>query len=412
MTPKWQARAFVFALLALCGLPLVIAAQSPFIEAFFEPFAYLDIERIYETYHAIIDFLLFTLIFTSVAQATLGKRFGGRPGRAVSVGIGLAMGLSLAITEAALGFSLRSLGPVAVLVLGSVSILFLYRTTRTLGLARTPAIFLTLLSGYLLLGGLSPDVIDWAVRYHIIGWIHFVLLVLLIWALVAFSTGSGFQSLKGKIPSFETLPSKDILATQAQEKQLIQKKLGVETKKEQKEVAVVHDMLCRIQNAVEKKGHLREVRENAVSELRTISSRAQELQTRLSYLKSLIQKTEKLDEEVIAKLKSRHGILSAEEEAKIRNELKAERKKIRIEEKLERIQKLTAAYGYNLQEAVKHGAQYLANNQVEIALGWIKRAIKYEQAAGRLFKAMEHLESRILKLTKKAMAMAQMEKRE
>ena len=132
-------------LLAIRALPLV-AGQSPFIEAFFKPFAYLDIEHIYETYHAIIDFLLFTLTFTSIAQATVGKRLSttaGGPGRSLSVGLGIVLGLSLVLTETALGFSLRSLGPVAALVIGSVAVLLLYRVTRQLGLARVPAIFLT-----------------------------------------------------------------------------------------------------------------------------------------------------------------------------------------------------------------------------------------------------------------------------
>ena len=78
-----------------------------------------------------------------------------------------------------------------------------------------------------------------------------------------------------------------------------------------------------------------------------------------------------------------------------------------LEEKLEQIQKLVSGYGYHLQEAVKRATEHLAENQIEIAVGWIERAIKYEQAAERMFQTMQHLEHRILKLTRKAMALCQ-----
>ena len=77
MRSNWQIKVFVFALLAIWGLPLV-AGQSPFTEAFFKPFAYLDIERIYETYHAIIDFNLFTLSVPGTRTAS--RRSGGTSG--------------------------------------------------------------------------------------------------------------------------------------------------------------------------------------------------------------------------------------------------------------------------------------------------------------------------------------------
>ena len=73
MRSNWQIRIFGFVLLAIWGLPLV-AGQSPFIEAFSQPLAYLDIEHLYSTYHAIIDFLLFTRLPAGATTAPPAKQ--------------------------------------------------------------------------------------------------------------------------------------------------------------------------------------------------------------------------------------------------------------------------------------------------------------------------------------------------
>ena len=55
-----------------------------------------------------IDAIIAFLIFFGVAKVTLGKRFEGRGGRAIIIGIGLALSTGFLLMEKTLNFSLRS----------------------------------------------------------------------------------------------------------------------------------------------------------------------------------------------------------------------------------------------------------------------------------------------------------------
>jgi hypothetical protein len=69
------------------------------------------ISYFYNTYSLIIDLLIYTLLFVGISQVTLGRHFPSRGGKAVSVALGLALAIGLVTSEQAMGFNLRSFGP-------------------------------------------------------------------------------------------------------------------------------------------------------------------------------------------------------------------------------------------------------------------------------------------------------------
>jgi len=86
-------------------------------EELLKPFEYLDISSLYNQYSLVIDAIIAFLIFFGVAKVTLGKRFEGRGGRAMIIGVGLALSTGFLLMEKTLNFSLRSFGPLAVTVI-------------------------------------------------------------------------------------------------------------------------------------------------------------------------------------------------------------------------------------------------------------------------------------------------------
>ena len=80
---------------------------------FIDPFHNWDIARVFET--LLPDFVLAFALFTSLTFVVLGKRFGmQRPAVVMSASIGLALSFGLVWWEQSNGYSIRSLGPVAV----------------------------------------------------------------------------------------------------------------------------------------------------------------------------------------------------------------------------------------------------------------------------------------------------------
>ena len=66
-------------------------------EELLKPFEYLDISSLYNNYSFIIDAIIAFLIFFGVAKVTLGKRFEGRGGKAIIIGISSNPGITVVV---------------------------------------------------------------------------------------------------------------------------------------------------------------------------------------------------------------------------------------------------------------------------------------------------------------------------
>ena len=104
-----------------------------FLQKGLRPLEYLDISKLYESYTVFIDFAIYLMVFVGISQITLGSRFQGKGGKAITIAIGISLALSLAISEKYLGFSLRSLGPIAVGIFLAILSVMIYRLIKQLG---------------------------------------------------------------------------------------------------------------------------------------------------------------------------------------------------------------------------------------------------------------------------------------
>ena len=95
---------------SIIQLQLGTGVQNSFIDTLFRPFQGLQLPVLYDSYATVIDLIIYLILFVGLAKATIGKRFE-TAGVPVAIGIALAIGLTL--SERTLGFSLRTLGPLA-----------------------------------------------------------------------------------------------------------------------------------------------------------------------------------------------------------------------------------------------------------------------------------------------------------
>ncbi len=96
------------------------------------PLTGLEISGLLET--LLPDFILAFTFFTALVYAVLGRRFGRqKPAVAMSGSIGLALAVGLVWWERDHGWSIRSLGPVAVAFALIMLVIVVYRAIRQQG---------------------------------------------------------------------------------------------------------------------------------------------------------------------------------------------------------------------------------------------------------------------------------------
>jgi len=126
------------------------------IDNLFRPFRGVDIPRIYDSYASIIDFIIYSVLFIGLAQATLGKRFESKGSRAVVSAVGLALAIGLAMSERSLGFNLRSFGPLAAGMFIFLVGFMLYSGIKTAGAGTVNAGSIALVITYFSIAAVVP----------------------------------------------------------------------------------------------------------------------------------------------------------------------------------------------------------------------------------------------------------------
>ena len=160
----------MFALLLAIHSSIQVASAN-IIDNLLLPFKGVNFSTIYDSYSPIIDFIIYATLFIGLSQATLGKRFESSGGRAVVSAVGLALAIGLAISEATLGFNLRSFGPLA----AGIFIFFvgftLYLGIKTAGMNTVNAGSLALVITYFSISAVTPNFFDWMMNNPSTSWI-------------------------------------------------------------------------------------------------------------------------------------------------------------------------------------------------------------------------------------------------
>ena len=172
-------------------------------EEILKPFEHLDIASLYSHYSFIIDAVISFLIFFGIAQVTIGKRFEGKGGRAITIGIGLVLTGGFLLMEKTLNFSLRSFGPLAAVIILLLVGFVLFTLLLSLGFNHTNSICLAYIIDYLSLRLVSPTIFDWIAQRApfingILGLGFLIALFKLIFSLVS---RNSLKPISSKLPS-------------------------------------------------------------------------------------------------------------------------------------------------------------------------------------------------------------------
>ena len=391
------------ALAAALILMPTVAAQG-FLDQIFGPFKGLDVAAAYARYSGIIDFIIYALLFTGIAHVTVGKRFEGRGGRAITIGVTMILTVSLLVVEKTMGFNIASFGPLA----GGIVVLMvattLYLVIRHLGGGHAASGSIAFIATYFSMRAVTPALFRWlAARAPFIHAVLAVAVLVAIWRaaselwprssrIVADTVAKGIK--ETKLAAREVFPTQEI----RRERDLIRTKLQPFTKRDRQESKAVISNLKEMQAIVKEHQDSPYAVALITRKLAEVKPKQHDIEVRLASLQALTKRFLQLDESVIARVKGKNfARLSRTEQKLIRKIWQDEKGKINAEAGLQALEaeagKLLASFDRSLNMAV---ANLKAGNSVECQKR-LDEAIKTEALAGRLFKKMQKLEGQLRK---------------
>jgi hypothetical protein len=392
-------------LLSLVLLQIDVAAARPLTtQDLFAPFEYLNIETVYDRYSALIDLLIFTLIFVGIAQATLAHRYPGPGGRAVAIGVGLALAISLLLAENAWNFNLKTFGPFAafiiVLVLGVMVFGFLRHAGASPVLAAGIAYLIVFVSA-------------WAVAQPFFEWMNDeapILALVTMLALVAALGGCLYEMLPHT--SHATLTSSGSHAKPArgprnEERQRALRQAWTFEKKALRPIArqtvreadTLQHSLKNVRQAIQRGLNDPASKQRILEQLGTITPQEHALRQDIHNLKELHTRVLKFDEALVHEThRDQLRALNPEEKKTLTRTLQDEISRAGIDKKIEQIETELSTRAESVGRLIEECARALEQSDSQNAKAAIERAITEEQHIRALTRQIKRLEKMLLRL--------------
>lgn len=387
---------------------LPVFAFSAFdLELAFRPFEYLDFSGIYERFSGVIDFVIVALIFVGLAQATLGRRFPGRAGRAVSIGTGLMLALGLVAVEQGLGISLKSFGPVAAMLLILLLGIMIYRMLHYAGLSRPTSAAAAYIAIFLTMLGIAPEFFRWVSDE--VPWLATAFIILAILALIALAFSFAPTHFPGGAFGRTHQPSSrnaDQPQTNAnavrEEKRFIKhgtKPAAYNVAREAKET--LRD-LDAIDQAIRRGGNDPRQVPRIINAVQATAPKEEDLRRRIENLKRLNQRLMQEDVSVLSSQSHQSAnVLPPRIRGLLTEEMRDEIKRVSVEEYIDRIEATAQRYLTQTTRCLRDVVTALRSGRIREALRAVKKARSFQEGIARLTDIVRRLEQYLLAVTKR-----------
>ena len=362
-----------------------------------DPFAWWDISGTYDKYAGFFDLVIYSAIFIAIANVVFTSRFAGRPGKVMATSIGLALGISLTIAESQFGWSLRQAGPIAVLIaLLLVGFLILHVLVR-IHVSWKLAVPLSYVIVYLFIRAMSPALFAAiAQRAPFINLISAVIFLICVWQIgVALwpkrsSDGTPGGHDAGFIAGLDR-PNEE---REIRIEKKIKRHLAPEARRET--VRLEHNLQALT-------NELRKERPDykAVSQaLSGIAHKADEVNRVIDRVRTLDRRIRNHDFHQLQDLGGYYQELSDADKAALREQISLERRKIVQEHAIVQLAEACERRHGQLRSTLDQAARACFAGDRASAIQEIDAAVVIEQEQAQDLKRLQHMEKRLLSLTK------------
>jgi hypothetical protein len=379
-----------------------------FLQEGLRPLEYLDISKLYDNYTVFIDFAIYLMVFVGISQITLGSRFQGKGGKAITIAIGISLALALAISERFLGFSLRSLGPIAVGIFLAILSVMIYRLVKQLGGDFAVSGSLAYIIILLFLTATMQGFFAWINKNTPL--LGLGLVIGFFWAAYKvishlFRGKKLSEKLGEKFKEAKTESAAEI--TQMNRSKGFQRsQIKPITKQAFKASDQILNELTEILKSIEKYGHLPDARAEIKKQIEKILPEQMELMETVKTLQTRHGRILAFDTGVYSQeFQNRYRELSGPEKAAMKKELEDEYIKLGIEKQLPVLERQIEDYQVGIRNYLNQTSSSLMSGNIENAKASVKKAISLEQQTKTILDRLRNLEKQIFKHTKRELKM-------
>jgi len=382
------------------------------------PLEILDLPTLYFQHSTLIDFILYAMLFNGLAQAALLRRLEGRGGRMAAAAIGTSLAIALSGLGAVTGFSVMSLGTVAVLMLLGLVGLVLFRTLRRLQLSRGFSGGIVVILFSLGLEALSPKtatgladifpLLDLAVALALLVGFWKVLQHLLPKNARATvdrvadrieDEGPAAARPEGKVSRRE--PEVEHLKKELRrEKPEISHRLKSIVRRESKESRAILRELHVIKSVLESQKHAAKDRHIIAGAFRRIPPKQHRMKSLLMEVKELDTRLARFDLAVLHELREAYRKIPSGQKTMMKKLVLEERRKIQSERRIQVVEGFIKKYDTNTAKCYELGGEAIVKNDMSTALKWVDAAIRYEEEARRMIKRAYAIQRMLARITR------------
>ncbi|MBI4232442.1 hypothetical protein HY605_04380 [Candidatus Peregrinibacteria bacterium] len=368
--------------------------------SFIDPLSPLtaNIPQIYDNYSSLIDFLVFTALFVSLAYVTIGRMFEHR---GIAIAVGVVFAIALTAMEPVWGFNLKSFGPLAATIFLIVLGYFIYKLLRYFSIDTVGAGAMSFVILYLGLSLYTPSIISKLTeKIPILSLALLVVLIVAIYKVIirVFTLREAFTVAPGVFSSAEL---QEYYPKAREQEQIIKKYLYKITKSATKQSSQIIAELAYLNDLIGKFGDSHEGRRLIAQKIRDISPQEHTLQQMLSYLKTTLGQIKNFDLRLFQQFKEKYLRLNPMEQRRVKEEMQDELEKIRAEEKLSEFESQWENYDENVRNNLTNAITHLNSGDIDQAKKALKEAMTYEAENAEILSRMKEFEDLLYALTKK-----------
>ena len=395
-TPSWT---------RLPGATVASSSETVFdLDRLLEPISALSIPRFYDSYSIFIDLIVYLFLFNGVARIALEKRFGGTGGRFLISGVGIILAVAMMIAESQFGFTLRSFGPIAVMILLMTVGVTVFGFLRGIGANHILSVSLSVLIIYFSLGALTPELLASVIKgVPWLGLVPILAFLAAVWQLARLLfRGTGAQVLEAANRLRQSVPVRKIeekLSSSGEDKQALGVARSVLTELSSKEFkqsdAIVRD-LEQVEEVVQRQGDNPEVRAFVARKLREVLPKVHLLKMEMTRLREIDKNLARAEFSSYKKLHAWYSQLQGEEKRRFASRIGEEAQKARDEWKSEDFERKVGSHLETLEYLLKRAAQSLLMGRRKDCVKWIRKAIDHERSAESLLKKIRDVKRKLV----------------
>jgi len=356
--------------------------------------------QFWEQYPVVVDFVIYFLFFAAVARAAFAKQFPSYEGKILSVAVGLFLAAGLAFAQRKLGFSLQSMGPVAVFFIVVVVFIAGYKFLNQANLPKHATIFFCIVFVMLILRAAMPDMTRKLIRENT-GTIFLAIVLLLGWAY--YTTYGQVKRAEIMRPGhslerFHLLPGQNLLR---KEKNVVKKALRNMSREDARDERQIASGLRHVLELLDKEGLNQRTRPKILSIINNALQKSEQIHERGKKLLKIDDALKRFDVSWFQRMHQIHfGKLTPDQRTLIGDAILQERRRIHVEEELEKLELETELHVRNLGEHIRKCRSAIASGDAAAASGWIAEAMKEEERAQDLERNILDWEERLLSFVK------------